>query len=36
MSDKPEGELRAVWILPVSLLLYMIALAVIGYFVFGR
>ena len=36
MSDKPEGELRSLWIFPVGLLLYMAVLAVIGYFVFLR
>ena len=36
MSDKPEGELRSLWILPVSLLLYMAVLAAIGYLVFFR
>ena len=36
MSDKPEGDLRSVWILPVSLLLYMAVLAAIGYLVFFR
>lgn len=36
MSDKPEGNLRSIWIFPVSLLLYMAVLAAIGYLVFLR
>ncbi len=36
MSDRPEGDLRSLWIFPVGLLLYMAAMAAIGYFVFFR
>ena len=34
MDEKPEGDLKSIWIFPVSLFLYMVVLAVIGYFVF--
>ena len=35
-SNKPEGDLRSLWMFPVGLLLYMAVLAAIGYFVFLR
>ena len=34
MNDKPEGDLRSLWKFPVGLLLYIIVVAIIGYFVF--
>jgi hypothetical protein len=34
MEEKPEGELKWIWVLPLGLFLYMVLVAVIGYFVF--
>jgi hypothetical protein len=34
MDEKPEGDLKSIWIFPVTLFLYMVIIAVIGYFVF--
>ena len=35
-SDKPEGDLRSLWMFPVGVIQDMAVLAAIGYFVFLR